>query len=75
MPTIEVMPMTTPSTVSADRILLPASVSSAIAAVSRSSARLLGESAHLFPPQRFDRIQHGGAAGRIPAEEQADDAR
>ena len=34
MPTIEVMPMTTPSTVSAERILLPRTVSNAIATTS-----------------------------------------
>src|SRR5262249_17425894 len=34
MPTIDVMPMTTPSTVSAERILLPRTVSNAIATTS-----------------------------------------
>ena len=41
MPTIEVTPITTPSTVSAERILLLRSVSNAIAAVSPSSANCL----------------------------------
>ena len=38
MPTIDVMPMTMPRTVSPDRILLARSVSSASSAVSLSSA-------------------------------------
>ena len=37
MPTIDVMPMTTPSTVSAERILFVRSVSSDIVTISRSS--------------------------------------
>ena len=75
MPTIDVMPITTPSTVSAERILLLRSVSSAIAAVSRSSASCLHAGRWSFAPQRFDRIEHGRAPRRIPAEEQADQPR
>ena len=41
IPTIDVTPITTPSTVSAERILLLRSVSNAISAVSRSSANCL----------------------------------
>ena len=41
MPTIDVTPMTTPSTVSAERILLPRSVLMAMPAVSRKSANCL----------------------------------
>src|ERR1041385_1925869 len=41
MPTIAVMPMTTPSTVNAERSLLARSVSSASAATSRSSSRFI----------------------------------
>ena len=37
IPTIDVMPMTTPSTVSAERILLVRSVSNAIAKISENS--------------------------------------
>ena len=39
MPTIEVMPMTTPSTVSAERILLVRSVSSDMTTISREEPR------------------------------------
>ena len=46
MPTIDVTPMTTPSTVSAERILLPRSVPSAISAVSQKQRELLGEDRH-----------------------------
>ena len=41
MPTIDVMPMTTPSTVSAERILLPRTVSNAIATTSPSRPTLI----------------------------------
>ena len=73
IPTMEVTPMTTPSTVSAERILLPRSVSNAIARGFAEQAGLPGEVLHgLFAPQRFDRVEHRGTARRIPSEEQAD---
>ena len=74
MPTIEVTPITTPSTVSAERILLLRSVSNAIAAVSPSSANCFVNGDIGLSPRRkrFDRIEHRRAARRHPAEEQAD---
>ena len=74
MPTIEVMPMTTPSTVSAERILFVRSVSNDIAddfAEQAGADAAIG----LLAPQRFDRIERRGAHRRIQAEEQADDRR
>src|SRR3954463_8515802 len=71
MPTIDVMPMTTPSTVRAERILLVRSVSNAITRTSERSP--LWTLAMLFTPQRFDRIQLGRAHRRIQPEEQPDD--
>ena len=75
MPTIDVMPMTTPSTVSAERILLVRTVSIAI---TTTSARRLARNSHqvvtpssLFP-QGLDRIEAGRAHGRVDAEEQSD---
>src|SRR4051812_13064813 len=71
IPTIDVMPMTTPSTVSAERILLVRSVSNAITTISeRRPVRTL---AILLAPQGFDRVQLCGAHRRIQAKEQADD--
>src|SRR5688572_11711970 len=67
IPTMAVMPMTTPSTVSPDRILLVRSVSSARKMTSRSRARRT-----LFPAERFNRVQAGGARRRVRAEEQPD---
>src|SRR3954466_15793103 len=64
MPTIDVMPMTTPSTVSAERSLLVRSVSSAMRNTSLTSP--------LFTSQCLDRVEPGGAGGGIGAEEQAD---
>src|SRR4051812_2805663 len=64
MPTTEVMPITTPSTVSAERSLLVRSVSSAMRNTSRTSP--------LFTAQCLDRVEPGGARGWIRAEEQAD---
>src|SRR5687768_7354551 len=65
MPTIEVMPMTTPSTVSAERSLLARSVSSAI--------RMTSPINPLFTAERLNWIERGGAGRRIRAEEQSDD--
>ncbi len=46
MPTIEVTPITTPSTVSAERILLPRSVLNAIVGGLAEQRELLGEGRH-----------------------------
>src|SRR5688572_24245103 len=64
MPTIDVMPMTTPSTVSPDRILFARRVSSAIRSTSPNSP--------LFTSERLNGAERRGARGRIGAEEQAD---
>ena len=56
IPTIDVMPMTTPRTVSADRILLARIVPSAITIVS-SEERDTDRARLLFLPKRFDRVQ------------------
>src|SRR4051812_45939521 len=72
MPTIEVMPITTPSTVSAERILLPRTVSNAIATTSLISPTRIAISRPSFLSQRLDRIEGGGAHRRIQAEDQAD---
>jgi hypothetical protein len=53
MPTIDVMPMTTPSTVNPERILLVRSVSNAITATSRHSPRLMA----LLTAKRLDRVE------------------
>ena len=80
MPTIDVMPMTTPSTVSAERILLVRSVSHRHDDdLAEQSARAPNLSAHfqsaLLAPQGFDRIEPRRPHRRIQAEEQPDDAR
>src|SRR4051794_24717815 len=67
IPTIEVMPITTPSTVSPDRILLPRSVSNAMRQTSPSSP--------LFTAERLDWIQPGRARRGIGPKEQADCSR
>src|SRR5476649_2004759 len=67
---IDVMPMTTPSTVSTDRILLPRTVSKAITTTSLIRPTLIAR--RLFLPERFDRIERGGAHRRIQAEDEAD---
>src|SRR5439155_1738090 len=73
IPTIEVIPMTTPSTVSADRILLVRTVSNAMMSTSRKRASRMAIA--LFLPQRFDRIETRGARGRVEPEEQSDQRR
>ena len=73
MPTIEVMPITTPSTVSAERILLVRSVSNAMPTISRSSPARSPAIAY-SRRKRFDRIELGRPHRRIQAEEQSDDA-
>src|SRR5579862_6538101 len=70
MPTIDMMPMTMPSTVSAERILLARSVSHDIARISENNPLRM-----LFPPQRFDGIERRRARGRVQAERQADEGR
>src|SRR3954469_18520510 len=79
MPTIEVIPMTTPSTVSAERILLVRSVSIDITTISDSSPlrtagiiRFSFPHAPLLAAQRLDRIQLRGAHRGIHPEEQPD---
>ncbi len=73
MPTMAVMPMTTPRTVRADRSLFERSVSIAIrtTSVSRPRRSFIGS----LPPQGFDGIEAGGAHRGIQAEPQADDGR
>ena len=72
MPTIEVMPMTTPSTVSADRILLARSVSKDIATISPSTRCAVPPSPTPASTRRSDPARR--AHRRIEPEEQADDA-
>src|SRR5438874_4522908 len=73
IPTIDVMPMTTPSTVSAERILLARSVWNDMTTISdRSPVRT---AAMLLAPQRFDRIQLCGAHGGIETKDQSDERR
>src|SRR5688572_32894458 len=67
MPTIDVMPMTTPSTVSPERILLVRRVSSAMRRTSPSRPLLTSE--------RLDGVERRGARGGVCAEEQADGGR
>src|SRR5262245_5005403 len=64
MPTIEVMPITTPRIVSAERSLLPRSVSIAI--------RQISPIRPLFTTQCLDGIESSGACRRVGPEEQAD---
>src|SRR5258705_3870000 len=72
MPTIAVMPMTTPRTVSAERSLFTRRVSSA--SVTTSPKRAIRAAARrapiLFAPQRFDRVQPRGSRCRIQSEEE-----
>src|SRR6186713_232859 len=69
IPTIDVIPMTIPRTVSAERSLLPRTVSQDMTMISLNRVQRIG----LLPPQRFDRVEPGGAHRRIEAEEQADE--
>src|SRR5688572_22221072 len=64
MPTIDVMPMTTPSTVSPERSLLARNVSSAI--------RTTSPSRPLFTSECLDRVERCRARGGVGPEEQAD---
>src|SRR6187397_2489901 len=69
IPTIDVMPMTTPSTVSAERILLARRVSNDMTMISdRSPVRTVFMS---FAPQRLDGVEFRRAHGRVETEEQS----
>src|SRR5262245_22748215 len=83
MPTIDVMPITTPSTVSAERILFDQIVAKAITTTSRKSpsriatshpsgARGRLQTSDLLVPQRLDGIQTRRLERRPHAEEDAD---
>src|SRR6187549_3887854 len=67
MPTIAVMPMTTPRIVRAERSLLLRRVSSAMRTTSPASP--------LFTAERLDRIQRRGARRGVHPEEQPDAGR
>src|SRR5712692_8987349 len=78
MPTIDVMPMTTPRTVRPERNLFVRTVSNAIVTTSQRSPnriaiKILNAQVERcsFPPQRLDRIQARGPARGIQAEEQS----
>src|SRR5712692_1645561 len=73
IPTIDVIPMTTPSTVSAERILLPRTVSNAIDTTSPKRLTRNAIRPASFPSQRFDRIEARGPHRRIQAEKQPDE--
>src|SRR3954454_23926049 len=75
IPTIDVMPMTTPRTVSAERILLVRSVSIDIDTTSPNNPErnVAIRSRPLLAPQRFDRVQPGRRHRRVEAEEQTDE--
>src|SRR5262245_61358720 len=75
MPTIAVMPITTPSTVSADRIMLTRSVSAAMTTTSRIRPARTGITVPSFPPERFDRVEARRAHRRIETEEESDERR
>src|SRR3954465_515709 len=68
--TIEVMPMTTPSTVRPERILLTRTVSNAMTTTSfRSPTRMVRGA--LFTAQRLNGIESCGAVCGIESEEQS----
>src|SRR3989442_15111413 len=73
MPTIDVMPMTTPRTVRAERNLFVRTVSTASPKTSQTSARRSAMAS--LSPQRFDWIEPRRAHGGIQPEEQPDDGR
>src|SRR4051794_30670896 len=89
IPTMDVMPMTTPRTVRADRSLFASSVSNAIATTSPTRPSRIAMAPRLSPrrqnagfcvvplfvPQRFDRIQPRRLERGIHAEEDADGRR
>src|SRR5204863_4901959 len=70
MATMDVMPITTPSTVSPERILLTRTVSNAITITSLRSPTRNARS-RLLTAQRLDGIQPRGTVGRVKAEEEA----
>src|SRR5215210_2735598 len=73
MPTIEVMPMTTPRTVSAERILFVRRVSIDMPTISLSRPARIP--ATLLAPQCFDRVERRGTHRRVQSEEQPDNRR
>src|SRR6266851_1184952 len=83
IPTIDVIPITTPRIVSAERILLVRTVSSAIAttSVSRPTRMIIArgvsspQRARSFPSERLDRIEPRGPHRRIQTEEETDERR
>src|SRR2546422_6005663 len=85
MPTIDVIPMTTPRMVSPDRILFVRTVSNAIATTSQRSASLRAmrfqiadfrlQIADSLTTQSLDWVEPRGPHRRIEAEEQADEGR
>ena len=73
MPTIEVMPMTTPSTVNAERILLDRNVSTAMPTISRRIGRSADLPVAYSLRKRFDRVELRRPHRRIEPEEQSDE--
>src|SRR5688572_11439996 len=72
MPTIDVMPMTTPRIVSTERILLLRKVSQDIRTISSNNVQRMRL---LLPPQRFNRIEPCRTGGRVETEKQPDERR
>ena len=72
MPTIAVIPITTPTIVKAERILFARSVCNAMNPISLNSAIRSFKS---FLSERFDRTQAGRTQCRIQAENQTNDTR
>src|SRR5215475_7284175 len=70
MPTIAVIPITMPSTVNPERILLVRTVSNAITTTSLNRSRRAAVLT-LFAPQRFNWIQARRPRRRIQAEEES----
>src|SRR5438045_9698144 len=75
MPTMEVMPITTPRTVKPERSLLDRTVSNAIVTTSPKSAARMATATASFPSQGFDRVEPCRLHRRVEAEEQADQRR
>src|SRR5436305_1499277 len=72
MPTIEVMPITTPSTVRKERILLPRTVSNAMTTTSLIRPIRIAIT-RTYHSQHLERIEIGRLHRRVEAEEQADE--
>src|SRR5207247_882884 len=78
MPTMAVMPMTMPSTVRPERILLVRTVSKAMPTTSLTSPRRMTAIYRItasFPSQRFDGVERRRAGRGVEAEEQPDQRR